>query len=247
MVQALNEAPDGRPYRKLKHLAGQAIHRYGLIAGGDRLAVAVSGGKDSLVLTAFLANLKRRAPVDFELGAIHLGRDSDGSLGDWLAGLNLDFIHLEPAPEVPEVAHWRPGGPSPCFACSRARRSRLFAICRDLGANRLALGHHLDDAIETLLMNIFHSGRPDGLQARQDLFEGRLSLIRPFFLVPESLIMRLAEAWALPVAAKNCPADGRTVRQEIKELVADQVAKNSKVYGNLSAVVSELAKQNFTN
>ena len=240
---------DGRPGRKLRHLGGQAIHRFDLIADGDRIAIGVSGGKDSLLLSAYLAEVKKIAPVSFELGAIHLGSDDQGILTDWLGGLGLDFVHIEAAPQVPEIGLWRPGGPSPCFACSRARRNRLFSICRDLDANRLALGHHLDDAIETLLMNMLHSGRLEGLRARQDLFEGRLSIIRPLFLVPESLVVRLAEDWALPVAPKNCPADGHTVRQEIKEMVAEQALRHPKIYGNLTAVVSSpaLAKEKALN
>jgi len=236
------EIPDGRSARKLRHLGGRAIHSFDLISDGDVIAVGVSGGKDSLVLAAFLSDLRRRAPVDFKLGAIHLGADGDGRLKGWLQGLGLDFIHTDDTPEVEEIAFWRPGGPSPCFACSRVRRNRLFSICRDLGINRLALGHHLDDAIETMLMNIFHSGRVHGLQARQDLFEGRLSIIRPLFLTPESLIIRLAAEWSLPVVPKTCPADGHTTRQEIKELVAGVCARHPKTYGNLSASVTALAE-----
>lgn len=237
--------PDGRPERKLRHLAGRAIHDYRLIAEGDRLAVGVSGGKDSLLLAAFLAELRARAPVHFEVGVIHLGPDGE-TLGDWFDSLHLDFIHVEAAPEVPEIERWRPGEPSPCFVCSRARRSRLFALCRDLGANRLALGHHLDDAMETLLMNIIHSGRVEGLQARQDIFEGRLAIIRPFFLTPEKLISRLSGDWKLPVRPKSCPADGRTVRQEIKELIAALAARNPKIYGNLTASATALARRDFS-
>lgn len=230
----------GYPARKLRHLAGKAIHGFDLINEGDRIAIGVSGGKDSLLLSVFLADLKSRAPVKFQLGAIHLGPDEKGELAKWLDGLGLDFIHIEAPPEVPEIKLWRPGGPSPCFSCSRARRNRLFSLCRDFGANRLALGHHLDDGIETLLMNIMHSGRVEGLKCRQDLFNGSLSIIRPLFLVPEALIIKLAETWALPVAAKSCPADGHTIRQEIKEMVAELTARRPKVYGNLTAAATSM-------
>ncbi len=241
MTAAAREAetrPDRRPARRLKHLAGRAIHEYALIAEGDVVAVGVSGGKDSLVLTAFLADLRRRAPVRFGLGAFHLEpADQEGALRPWLEGLDLDFIHREPAPLVAELAEYRPGGPSPCFPCARARRNRLFELAREYRVNRLALGHHLDDAVETLLLNIFYSGRLEGLAARQDLFEGRLSIIRPLFLVPEELVVRLASDQALPVLPKTCPADGRTRRQEVKELVADMTRRNPKVFGNLTASV----------
>lgn len=240
---------DGRPIKRLRHLAGRAICKYGLIEDGDRLAVGVSGGKDSLVLIKYLAELRARAPVKFELGVIHLEpapaapglspealAEALGRMRAWLAELPLDFLHLEPAPEVPELAAWRPGDPSPCWNCARLRRKRLFDLCREQRANRLALGHHLDDAIETLLMNIFHSGRLEGLAANQILFEGRLNIIRPLMLTPEDLVRNLALEQGLPVLPRTCPADGRTTRQTVKELVASLVQGNPKIRGNLAAV-----------
>ena len=230
----------GRAWRKLKHLAGRAIHDYGLIGAGDRLAVGVSGGKDSLLLIRFLADLKGRAPVSFELGAIHLG-PGDG-FGAWLDGLGLDFIHREPAPKVPGLAAWRPGDPSPCYECARLRRNRLFELCREYRVSRLALGHHLDDALETLLMNMIYSGRLEGMMPRQELFEGRLSLIRPLFLTPEALVIELSKELGLPVRPSGCPADGHTRRQDIKEMVAGLTGRNPKVYGNLTASVRQAAR-----
>ena len=227
---------DGRLWKRLKHLAGQAIHNYDLIRDGDVIAAAISGGKDSLLMLHFLAELKRRAPVNFELGVFHLG-SGETLLRPWLRSLNLNFIHLEAAPPIKELAEYQPGGPSPCFACARVRRNRLFELSRSFGATSLALGHHLDDAAETLLMNIFYSGRLEGLEARQNLFEGRLKLIRPLFLVPEKIIAELCAVLGLPVFSSGCPADGLTMRQKIKELVAGLVADNPKVAGNLAAVV----------
>lgn len=233
---------DGRLLKKIRHLAGQAFHEYNLIEDGQTVLIGLSGGKDSLALTRFLAELKRRAPIKFTLGAAHLGPGRESGLAPWLEDLELDFIHWEPAPEVPELATYRPGGPSPCFACARARRNRLFELSRLYGAGRLALGHHLDDAIETFLMNAFFSGRLEGLAPRQDLFEGRLAIIRPFFLVPEELIVRLSAEWRLPIMPSSCPADGHTVRQEMKELVAEMTRRNPKVFGNLTAVARAAAE-----
>ena len=240
----MNPAPaDGRPWRKLKHLAGRAIHDYDLIHEGDRLAVGVSGGKDSLLLIHFLTELRRRAPVNFGLGAFHLGPEyGDRGFSRWLDRLKLDFFHHEPAPEVPGLIDYRPGDPSPCFNCARLRRSRLFELSREYQVNRLALGHHLDDAIETLLMNMIYSGRLEGLLPRQELFEGRLSLIRPLFLIPEAMVVRLSAELGLPVRSSGCPADGHTRRQDIKEMVAGLTAGNFKVYGNLSSAVREAAR-----
>lgn len=232
---------DARLVRRLARLGGRAVVRYGLIADGDSIALGVSGGKDSLVLTKFLADLRARAPVKYRLGAVHLGPGGNGALRPWLGALKLDFIHCEAAPDVPELARYRPGGPSPCFNCSRLRRNRLFEICREYGVKRLALGHHLDDAAETFLMNALYSGRIDGLSPRQDLFEGRLSIIRPLLLVPEALIKALVEWWKLPVMKSGCPADGHTARQETKDLIAALAAKRPEVPGNLSAVVEAAA------
>lgn len=240
---------EGRLRKRLRHLGGRAIHKYGLIEDGDRIAVGVSGGKDSLVLISFLAELRARAPVKFDLGVFHLEPDAGaaglspeslavslGRMRAWLEELPLDFLHLEAAPELPELADWRPGQPSPCWNCARLRRNRLFDLCRDYRANRLALGHHLDDAVETLLMNIFHSGKLEGLAARQELFSGRLAIIRPLMLTPEELVRNLAAEQGLPVLPKTCPADGRTTRQTVKELAASLVRGNPKIRGNLAAV-----------
>jgi len=249
-------AGDGRPFKRLRHLAGRAIHQYKLIEEGDRIAVGVSGGKDSLVLIRFLAFLAARAPVKFSLGVIHLepapdlaglSRESlESSLSDmraWLADLPLDFLHLEAVPRVPELADWRPGGPSPCWNCARLRRNRLFDLCRHYGVKRLALGHHLDDAVETLLMNMFYSGRLEGLAARQELFSGRLALIRPLILTPEELTRRLAADWRLPVLPKTCPVDGHSTRQEVKNLVASLTLQRPTIRGHLAAVAETAARR----
>lgn len=228
--------PEGRLWKRLRHLAGQVIHGHDLIRDGDVIAAAVSGGKDSLIMLHFLADLKRRAPVKIMLGAFHLG-EGEGLMRPWLDSLGLDFLHFEPAPPVKELTEYRPGGPSPCFACARTRRNRLFELSRIFGATSLAMGHHIDDAIETLLMNMFYSGRLEGLEARQDLFSGRLKLIRPLFLVPEKLISELRTALGLPLISSGCPADGHTMRQKVKELVAGLAAGNPKVTGNLTAAV----------
>ncbi len=230
-------APDGRDLRRLRRLAGRICQKYGLIGDGDTILAAVSGGKDSLVMTKFLADLRRRAPVKYRLGAVHLGPGRDGALGPWLAGLGLDFIHWEPAPAVPELEGYRPGQPGPCFNCARLRRNRLFEVARQYGAGRLALGHHLDDAQETLLMNMFFSGRLEGLTPAQKLFSGRLTIIRPLFLVPETLIRRLAAGWALPVLKSACPADGHTIRQVAKDLVAGLAGSYPQIRGHLAAAV----------
>ena len=226
-----------REYTRLRHLAGRGIHRYSLIKGGDNILAAVSGGKDSLVMVKFLAELRQRAPVKFGLGVVHLGAGETGPMGPWLQGLGLDFVHFEPAPEVPELVGYQRGGPSPCFSCSRLRRNRLFELSRHYGCGSLALGHHLDDAAETLLMNAFFSGHLGGLAPRVELFEGRLALIRPLFLVPESLVVTLAQGWRLPVTPSDCPADGYTTRQGMKDLIADLNSRHPDVYGNLRSVV----------
>ena len=231
-----------REYIRLRRLAGRGIHQYNLIKDGDSILAAVSGGKDSLVMVKFLAELRKRAPVKFGLGVVHLGIGENEPMGPWLQGLGLDFIHYEPAPEVPELAEYQRGGPSPCFSCSRLRRNRLFELSRHHGCGSLALGHHLDDAAETLLMNTFFSGYLGGLAPQVELFEGRLTLIRPLFLVPESLVVTLAQGWGLPIIPSDCPADGHTTRQEMKDLIAALSRRHPDVPGNLRAVVESLAK-----
>lgn len=226
--------------KKIRHAVGRAIGDYGLIEAGDIIAVGLSGGKDSGLLIHFLADLRRRAPLRFSLGVFHLGGGEE-SLRPWLETLKLDFIHFEPAPRPAELVAYVPGGPSPCFVCARARRNRLFELSRSFGVTSLALGHHLDDAIETLLLNIFYSGRLEALAARQALFEGRLKLIRPLILAPEDLVSQVVSALDLPLWSAECPADGHTRRQQMKDIVSALRQGHPKVGGNLVAVSARTA------
>ncbi len=213
--------------RKYRRRIGRAMADYAMLADGDRVLVAVSGGADSLVLAWLLDQWRRRAPIDYQLAAIHIDMEpeADGAPGPGarlvrkrLARLGLDCVMLpadNPAPAKPPA-----DTDDFCFRCARGRRTQLFAHARDHGYNRLALGHHRDDIITTFFLNLIQAGNISTMRPRQDLFSGRLALIRPLAYLEKREITRLARQLDLEPVASRCPLSEHTSRQRIEELVA---------------------------
>jgi tRNA 2-thiocytidine biosynthesis protein TtcA len=205
---------------------GAAIGEYQLIQEGDHLLVAVSGGKDSLSLLSLLLLLGRRSPVRFRLTVvtIHPGYASfdTSALEQHYRSLGVDY-RIEPVPIDEILAEKLPPGTQPCWLCSRIRRGALYTQATTLGCNVIALGHHLDDLIETLLMNLFFAGqlRSMGPHYRSD--DGRSRVIRPLFSIPEEWLAEYARELRLPVCACANPGcgGGDAVRQRMKRLVTE--------------------------
>jgi len=222
--------------RQVIKLAGRAVHRYGMIQDGDRVLVAVSGGKDSLVLAHFLAERRRRVPIEYALVAVHLDMGYDrpeqkAALKAFLQALEVEAWFEDT--DYARVAHTDFNRENPCFLCARLRRRHLFQLAERFGCRKVALGHHRDDLNVTLLMNIFYSGEISTMLPSQDFFGGALTVIRPLALVPENKIARLARDLALPVAENACPSAGRSKREEVKALIQALTRKNRKVSGNI--------------
>jgi len=212
-------------FRKLRRGLGRAVSDFGLIADGDRIAVAVSGGKDSYTLMLLLEELRRRAPVAFELIAINIDSGYPGYqtavIEDFLRthGFNYNMVPTEHYDIIKEKR--RPGS-SYCSICARLKRGTLYTVARELGCNKLALGHHRDDFIETLLLNQFFVGSLKAMSPSMLADNGETTVIRPLVYVAESDIIDFSRQASLPVVCCRCPVCGTAdlQRKRMKELLS---------------------------
>jgi len=221
---------------------GKAIHRYDMIEDGDRIALGLSGGKDSLTLLTLLVERLRRIPVTYSIHPIYIDPGFDGSFADELAahcqclGLTLTCELTNHGPE----AHKDSRTANPCFICSRLRRKRLFELTSKLGCRTLALGHNKDDVIETLLINMFYSGQISTMMPHQSMFDGEVTVIRPLYLADEADIVCFASEQGLPVYTNPCPSSTTSKRREIKDLLNSLYEKNPHVKGNIFRSLSQV-------
>ena len=211
MSKLLDDLKDNRPFRKLRHLTGKAIEDFHLIEEGDRIAVAVSGGKDSYTLLLLLEELRRRAPVNFEIVAVNIDSGYPGYQSPVIEtflrenGFNYRMVSTEHYAIIQEKR--RPGS-SYCSICARLKRGALYAEALALGCNKLALGHHMDDFIETLLLNQFFVGTIKSMAASMLADNGRIVVIRPLVYVAEADIETFSGDNSLPVVSCCCPVSG---------------------------------------
>jgi len=227
---------------EIRSLTGKAIHRYGMIEDGDRILVGVSGGKDSLTLLTLLYERRKRVDIRYDLIPVHigLGFGSRGEklLEDFFKERNLPY-HIEQT-QIGKRAHSAENRENPCFLCSWERRKHLFHLAHRVGCNKIALGHHKDDIIETFLLNVFYSAEISTMLPIQTLFKGKMTLIRPLALIEEKKIERFAREKGLPVVSSGCPSSGKTKRKEIKELIDHLGKENRKVKGNIFRSLSNV-------
>lgn len=207
--------------QKLMSVMRAAMEKYEMIQPGDRIAVGVSGGKDSVTLLTALAEMRRFYPIPYQLEAVTLDMGFGGTdyrpLQELCRRLRVRYT-IKPTGIGPIIFESRKEE-NPCSLCARMRRGALHDAAKALSCNKIALGHHLDDAVETFYMNLFNGGRIGCFQPVTYLSRKDLTMIRPMVLAFERDVIRACRKRNLPVVKNPCPADGVTDRQKMKDLI----------------------------
>lgn len=228
--------------REIRHLFGKAVHGYGLINDGDRIAVAVSGGKDSMALLYLLKERLRYIPIRYELRAIYVDLGFDPSLPGKMQKLleDMEIPHDIITTDYGIRAHSPENLEHPCFLCSRLRRMTLFKTAWEKGFTKIAFGHNQDDFIETFFMNICYSGQTSTIVPKQEFFGGKITVIRPMALIPSKSIGRFVELIGLPHLENPCPSAGNSSRIHIRRLLNELYRTNDKIRGNIYRAMSHV-------
>ncbi len=226
----------------LNRKIGQAMHDFSMFSEGDRVLIAVSGGVDSLTLACVLKKWQKKAPIHFDLTVQYIDHgfwkrktgaaDPSEAIGKQLRQFSLDFEGVE---------EWRINeADRTCFFCSRNRRSQLFDIARKKGYNKVAMGHHKDDLIETFMLNAMYSGNISTMVPKQDLFGGTLSIVRPLAYLEKHEVCEIAAGFDLEVVKNLCPLSDDTRREKVRKvlqaLYQDEPAAKSSLFAALSNV-----------
>jgi tRNA 2-thiocytidine biosynthesis protein TtcA len=223
--------------KKLCRLVGQAIGDFGMIEDGDKVMVCVSGGKDSYAMLDILMKLRERAPINFEIVAVNLDQKQPNFpaeiLPNYLKGLGVQY-HIEEQDTYSIVKRVIPEGKTTCGLCSRLRRGILYRVADELGATKIALGHHRDDILETLMLNMFYAGKLKGMPPKLRSDDGKHIVIRPLAYVPEKLLERYAADMNFPIIPCDlCGSQPNLQRQVMKEMLRDWEKKHPGRVENL--------------
>lgn len=228
----------------------KAISDYRLIEDGDRVMVGLSGGKDSWALLQILDVLRQRAPICFSLVAVTVDSGYDGYRHDLIArtceqrGWEYRIVHTEIGEMVDDLIDQ---SATPCSLCARMRRGVLYRIAKDVGASKIALGHHLDDFIETLLLNLFFAGSLKAMPARLVSDNGEHVVVRPLVAVTEAEARSYAREQALPIISCCCRACGdlSLQRQRVKRLIAELEVEHPEIKNSMIRALANVASRHL--
>jgi len=220
----------GKLAKRLRRQVGQAIADYQMIVDGDRVMVCLSGGKDSYALLDILLTLQAKAPVHFELVAVHLDQKQPGYdadvLPDYLRALGVPF-HILEQDTYSVVKRVIPEGKTMCSLCSRLRRGALYSFAAEQGFSKIALGHHRDDIVETLFLNLFHQATLKAMPPKLRSDDGRNIVIRPLAYCAESDLADYAAQRGFPIMPCNlCGSQENLQRKAVKAMLAEWERKN---------------------
>lgn len=239
--------------KRLRRHIGQAIADYNMIEAGDKVMVCLSGGKDSYTMLDVLLSLQKSAPVNFELVAVNMDQKQPGFpehvLPDYLESVGVPYYIVE-KDTYSVVKSVIPEGKTTCGLCSRLRRGTLYGFAEEIGANKVALGHHKDDIVETLFLNMFHGGRLKAMPPKLLSDDKRNIIIRPMAYCRERDITTYAEQKAFPIIPCNlCGSQDNLQRQNIKLMLQawdkQQPGRTDNIFSSLTRIcLSQLADKN---
>lgn len=245
--------------RRILSFVRRACDDYGMIEDGDRIAVGLSGGKDSIALLCALADLRRFYTKNFELAAVTMDagfykaglctkEQSDKSLdalGELCAQLKVPFHVFET--DIAKIVFGVRKEENPCSLCSRMRRGALHGYAKQLGCGKIALGHHFDDAVETFMMNLFNEGRIGCFSPVTYLDKSGITLLRPLIYAPEKDIKYFINHSDLPVMKSPCPADKNSERQRVKDLLRGLEKQNKGLKHRIFGAMQRSEVDGFVN
>jgi tRNA 2-thiocytidine biosynthesis protein TtcA len=228
----------------------KAITDYGLVENGDRVMIGLSGGKDSWALIQILDVLRRRAPIDFTLVAVNIDSGYEGYQHEKITATCAERgweCHIEHTTIGETIEDILDESATPCSLCARLRRGALYRLATKVGATKIALGHHADDFIETLLLNLFFQGSLKAMPARLVSDNGQHVVIRPLVNVLESEARAYAKASALPIIGCCCPACGdlSLQRQRVKRLIAELQVEHPDIRNSMLRALGNVASRHL--
>jgi tRNA(Ile)-lysidine synthase TilS/MesJ len=218
--------------RKLESMCRKALYEFEMLSEVKKIVVALSGGKDSLTLLYLLKAISGRGFADFELYAVHVGGAyscgagvSEGFLKGICQELDVPFITRESKQEKETLE---------CYSCSRERRTLIFEAAKSIGATTVAFGHHRDDSVQTLLMNLFHKGEFAAMLPKVPMLDYGVTIIRPLIYISENEIKEFAKMYGFTRVVCQCPVGQDSMRKQMKDLIAEIEKKFPNINENLS-------------